>query len=53
MGRTPGRTWAGTFSYSAAELVEPRSVEEVAEVMGRAERVRLLGSRHSFNRIAD
>ncbi|OLT17591.1 hypothetical protein BJF80_16430 [Serinicoccus sp. CUA-874] len=53
MAPAPGRTWAGNLAYSAGELVEPTSIDELAEVMGGAARVRVLGSRHSFNRVAD
>ncbi|WP_151523484.1 FAD-binding protein [Serinicoccus kebangsaanensis] len=48
-----GSTWAKNYAYSARELVEPASLDELAEVMASADAVRLLGSRHSFNRIAD
>ncbi|WP_022923846.1 FAD-binding protein [Serinicoccus marinus] len=48
-----GSTWAKNLTYSAVELVEPEGLEQLAEVMSSAQRVRLLGSRHSFNRIAD
>lgn len=47
------KNWAGNLTYSAREWVRPRSVEEVQEVVRRAERVKALGSRHSFNRVAD
>ncbi|MDX6276894.1 MAG: alditol oxidase [Nocardioidaceae bacterium] len=45
--------WAGNITYSAAALREPESVDELAEVVASALSVRALGSRHSFNRIAD
>jgi xylitol oxidase len=45
--------WAGNVTYSAAGLSEPESVEELAEIVAAAPSVRALGSRHSFNRIAD
>ncbi|ANS77867.1 xylitol oxidase [Serinicoccus hydrothermalis] len=48
-----GTTWAKNLAYSATDLVEPGSLDELAEVMASAEAVRVLGSRHSFNRIAD
>ncbi|WP_298885840.1 FAD-binding protein [uncultured Serinicoccus sp.] len=53
MAPAPGRTWAGNLDYSAGELVEPTSIGQLAEVMAGARRVRVLGSRHSFNRVAD
>lgn len=45
--------WAGNITYAASELREPESVEELAEIVATAPSVRALGSRHSFNRIAD
>ena len=53
MASAPGGTWAGNLAYSARELVEPTSTDELAAVMARVDRARLLGSRHSFNRVAD
>ncbi|SFR71874.1 xylitol oxidase [Agromyces sp. CF514] len=52
-----GRNWAGNLAYGAARLARPTSVDELAELVVAAGRgsacVRALGSRHSFNRIAD
>jgi alditol oxidase len=45
--------WAGNYSYRAARLHEPATVDEVREIVARAPRVRVLGSRHCFNDIAD
>ncbi|ADB30913.1 FAD linked oxidase domain protein [Kribbella flavida DSM 17836] len=47
------KNWAGNITFSAAELHRPRSVDELAELVGRSEHVRVLGTGHSFNRIAD
>jgi xylitol oxidase len=47
------RNWAGNYTYGAARLHRPRSVDEVAEVVASAPSVRVLGSRHSFTGIAD
>src|ERR1700761_1552729 len=44
--------WAGNIEFSAAELRVPASVAELQEIVAGAERVRALGSGHSFNRIA-
>jgi alditol oxidase len=49
----PGSTWAGNLHYSAGRLLLPTSVEEVAALMPTLDAVRVLGSRHSFNRVAD
>jgi alditol oxidase len=48
-----GANWAGTHSYRAQRLQRPASVEELREIVARAPRVRVLGSRHSFTDIAD
>jgi len=47
------RNWAGNYTYRARELHRPASLEELQEVVAGAARVRVLGSRHSFNDIAD
>ena len=44
--------WAGNVSFSSA-LERPRSVAEVQELVAGSEKVRVLGTGHSFNRIAD
>ncbi|MCP1415566.1 xylitol oxidase [Paenarthrobacter sp. A20] len=49
----PGANWAGTYSYRAPLLVSAKSVSEVIEAVSRPGRVRALGTRHSFNDIAD
>jgi xylitol oxidase len=48
-----GANWAGTHSYRAQRLHRPAGVEELREIVARAPRVRVLGSRHSFTDIAD
>jgi xylitol oxidase len=45
--------WSGTYGYRARRLHRPGSVEELREIVGRAPRIRVLGSRHSFTDIAD
>jgi xylitol oxidase len=47
------RNWAGNIAYSTGNVETPRSVLEVQEIVQRSRKVRALGSRHSFNRIAD
>jgi alditol oxidase len=49
-----GRTnWAGNLTYGAATLHRPATVEELQEIVAASSSLRALGSRHSFNRIAD
>jgi xylitol oxidase len=45
--------WAGNFSYSAARTHYPETVDQVREIVARAGKVKALGTRHSFNAIAD
>jgi alditol oxidase len=47
------RNWAGNQSYRASAVREPTSVEEIQELVRGSTRIRALGSRHSFNDIAD
>lgn len=47
------RNWAGNYGYQAAKMFHPASVAELQEVVAGAGKVRALGSRHSFNDIAD
>jgi alditol oxidase len=44
--------WAGSYTYSA-DIQTPHSVAAIQDLVRRAATVRALGSRHSFNRIAD
>jgi xylitol oxidase len=45
--------WSGTVTYTAERVVRPTSLDEVADVVARAPRVHGLGTRHSFNDVAD
>lgn len=45
--------WAGNLSYQARELLYPTGIEQLAEQVRSSNKVRALGSRHSFNDIAD
>jgi xylitol oxidase len=49
----PERNWAGNLTFKARTIRHPRDVEELSEIVARAERVRVLGARHSFTPIAD
>ena len=48
-----GTNWAGNHAYVARALHEPRSLDELQELVRRGRSLRVLGSRHSFNDIAD
>lgn len=45
--------WAGNLTYRARELHRAANVAQVQEIVSRARKLRVLGSRHSFNEIAD
>ncbi len=47
------RNWAGNLLYSARQLHRPTSIPQLQELIASSERIRVLGSRHSFNAIAD
>ena len=47
------RNWAGNLEYAAARVHRPASVAELREIVRRGRSLKVLGSRHSFNRIAD
>jgi xylitol oxidase len=53
LDRSPGKNWAGNHTYRAERLHKPSTLEQVQEIVGNAPGVRVLGSRHSFNDIAD
>jgi alditol oxidase len=50
---SPGKNWAGNYTYGARKLHRPSTIEQVQEIIANAPCVRVLGSRHSFNDIAD
>src|SRR5436305_1628735 len=45
--------WASNYTYSAARLLHPETVEQVQELVIRSRKLKALGTRHSFNGIAD
>lgn len=47
------QNWAGTHVFAASRIINPTSIEELQEVVAREPRVRALGTRHSFNDVAD
>jgi len=51
------RTWAGTHTFAAPRHLDATSIEQVQVAVSQAgragERVRALGTRHSFNGLAD
>jgi xylitol oxidase len=49
----PRENWAGNITYSTDHVHAPANVDEVRDVVKSCSKLRALGSRHSFNRIAD
>jgi xylitol oxidase len=47
------RNWAGNYTYQALRRHHPRTVAEVQAIVRQCDRLHVLGSRHSFNGIAD
>lgn len=45
--------WAGNVTFSTETVHRPTSVTEVREIVAAAGKLRVLGSGHSFNRLAD
>ena len=51
---TGNRTnWAGNVTFGAQRFHEPSSLAELQKLVARGDRVRALGTGHSFNRLAD
>jgi xylitol oxidase len=50
---TREHNWADNYTFSAARIHRPVSVDEVRSLVARSSRVRAIGARHSFNGIAD
>jgi alditol oxidase len=47
------KNWAGNLEYSTGNVHYPKTVKEVQEVVRKCDKLKALGSRHSFNTIAD
>ena len=48
-----GQNWAESFSYRAARFHQPKTIDELRQLVRKGRRVKALGGRHSFSRIAD
>src|SRR6478672_2663857 len=47
------KNWAGNIEYSTDQVYYPKTVDEVQTLVKKMDRLRALGTRHCFNRIAD
>jgi xylitol oxidase len=45
--------WAGNYAYRATAIHEPETLDDLRRIVEAAPRIHALGSRHSFNGIAD
>ncbi len=48
-----GRNWAGNYEYRAAGIRTPSNLDDLQELVRGSRRLRALGTRHSFNDLAD
>jgi xylitol oxidase len=49
----PTTNWAGNYRFHAAKVASPETSQQVAHIVTQSDRLRVVGSRHSFNGIAD
>jgi xylitol oxidase len=49
----PRTNWAGNFKYTAKQYFQPKTLAEAQHLVAKTPILRGLGSRHSFNSIAD
>src|SRR5690348_17869749 len=47
------RNWSGTYQFTARQVITARTVDEVRRAVAAGGRVRAVGTRHSFNDLAD
>jgi alditol oxidase len=47
------RTWSGTYRFTARTVIAARTIDDVRRAVTGGGRVRALGTRHSFNDLAD
>jgi xylitol oxidase len=47
------KNWAGNYQYKAANLYSPGSIQELQTLVADSKKAKALGTRHSFNSIAD
>ena len=45
--------WAGNYTYRAAQFHQPETIEQIQELVIHSTKLKALGTRHSFNDIAD
>ena len=45
--------WAGNLTFSTGNVFYPKTVEEVQTLVKQHDKLKVLGTRHCFNNIAD
>ena len=45
--------WAGNYEYSTDKIYYPKTIEEVQRIIRACKKIKVLGTRHSFNGIGD
>ncbi|MES2094186.1 MAG: D-arabinono-1,4-lactone oxidase [Actinomycetota bacterium] len=53
MAGSVGANWAGNYRFLGRELHTPDSVEQLQDLVRATRRIRAIGTRHSFNDLAD
>jgi xylitol oxidase len=49
----PSANWAGSLTYGARRVHRPRTLDELRALVAGTDRIRALGTRHSFSGVAD
>lgn len=50
---TPLKNWSGNLTYSTTNIYHPQTLHEIAEMVRSLDKLRVFGTRHCFNTIAD
>jgi xylitol oxidase len=45
--------WAGNYSFTASRLHRPTSISDLQRLVAASQKIRAIGTRHSFNGVAD
>lgn len=53
MNTQPERNWSGNYTYRAQRVVYPRTVEDIQNILASSTHVGVIGTRHTFNDVAD
>ena len=53
MGSIHLQNWAGNYSYQAESIHYPESLAQLQQIVRQATKIKALGTRHSFNDVAD